>query len=169
MIKIISDKLPRIVKSRKKLEKELNVKITNKGKEVFIEGSPENEYIAEKVIEALNFGFPFSEALLIKTEDLIFETISIKDYTKSKDLERVRGRIIGKNGKTLKTLSDLTKCFFQLKNNEAGIIGEPEHIEWAIESVMALSKGTKQANVYAYLEKHQPRPILDLGLRKTKQ
>ena len=66
---IISEKLPRIIKNKKKLEKILNIKITNRGKEVNIEGSPEDEYIAEKVIDAINFGFPFSYAVSIKKEN----------------------------------------------------------------------------------------------------
>ena len=107
---ILSEKLPRILKNKKRLEEKLNVKITNRGKEVSIRGKPSDEYIAEKVIDALNFGFPFSVAILIKEEDFIFEIINIKDYTKRHDLETVRARIIGKKGKTLKTLCGLTKC-----------------------------------------------------------
>ena len=45
---LICDKLPRIIKNKKKLEKKLNIKITNRGKEVKIIGKPENEYLAEK-------------------------------------------------------------------------------------------------------------------------
>ena len=55
---IICDKIVRVIKGKRKLERELGVKITNKGKEVSIDGGPEDEYIAEKVIDALGFGFP---------------------------------------------------------------------------------------------------------------
>ena len=166
---LIIEKLPRILKNREQLEKRLNIKITNRGKEVFIDGSPEDEFIAEKVIDALEFGFPFSTALLIKDEDCIFEIIPIKHYTKRKDRVRIRARIIGTNGKTLKTLCELTKCHFELKDNEVGIIGEPEYIKSAQDGILSLIKGTKTANVYAYLEKHHPEPILDLGLKKVKK
>jgi len=163
---IYSEKLPRILKSKKRLEEKLKVKITNKGQEVSINGKPEDEYIAEKVIEALNFGFPFSDALLIKEEDNMLEIINIKDHTKRNDLKRVRARIIGTQGKTLKTLCKLTKCCFELKDNEVGIIGNPEYIENAQEAIIHLIKGSKQANVYKFLESNQPQPILDLGLKK---
>ncbi len=96
---IYCEKVPRIIKNKKKLEEELNIKIKNRGKEVTIEGTPENEYVAEKVIDALNFGFPFSIALLIKKEDNLFEIINIKDHTKRRDLKRIRARIIGKKEK----------------------------------------------------------------------
>ncbi len=165
---IHSEKLPRILKNKKRLESKLNVKITNKGQEVSIEGKPEDEYTAEKVIDAINFGFPFSDALLIKDEEAMLEIINIKDHTKRKDLERVRARIIGRGGKTLKTLCKLTRCFFELKDNEVGIIGNPEYIKNAQEAVTSIIKGSKQANVYKLLESNQPQPLDDLGLKKPK-
>ncbi len=166
MKKIISDKLPRILKNKKRLEEKLNIKITNRGKEVFITGKPVDEYIAALVIDALNFGFDFSVAILIKEEDFLFEKINIKDYTKRSDLERIRARIIGTKGKTMKTLQQLTGCFFELKDNEVGIIGYAEYIENAQNAVISIIKGSKQSNVYSFLEKHQVKPIHDLGLRE---
>lgn len=166
MKRIISEKLPRITKNKKKLEKALNIKITNRGKEVSIEGQPEDEYIATKVIDALNFGFPFSTAMLIKQEDFIFEILNIKEHTKKRDFERIRARIIGKKGKTLKTLCKLTKCDFELKDNCVGIIGDPEYIKNAQEAIISIIRGAKQSNVYSFLEKHQVKPVFDLGLKK---
>lgn len=161
-----SEKLPRIIKNKARLEKALNLKITNQGKEVSIEGSPEDEYEGTKVIDALNFGFSFSAAISIKEEENLFEIINIKDHTQRKNLEAIRGRIIGKRGGTLGTLSQLTKCHIELKDNQVGIIGGPEHIENAIESIILIIQGAKQANVYKGLEKNQPHHEYDLGLRE---
>ena len=166
MKKILSEKLPRILKNKKRLEKLLDIKITNRGKEISIQGEPEDEYVAEKVIDALNFGFPFSTAILIKKEDFIFEIINIKDYTKRHDLERIRARIIGKNGKTLKILNQLTNCYFELKDNYVGIIGSPEDLKSGQEAVTSIIKGAKQSNVYGFLKKNKTKPILDLGLKE---
>lgn len=162
---IISDKIVRIIRNKKKLEEKLNVKITNRGKEVKLEGSPEDEYVAEKVIDALNFGFPFSTAISIKTEDFILEILNIKDYTKRPDLKIVRARLIGKGGATLKTLNHLTKCHFELKDNYVGILCSPEHLENGQEAVISIIKGSKQSNVYSFLEKHQVKSVDDLGLK----
>ena len=165
---IYSEKLPRILKSKAQLEKKLKVKIKNQGQEVSIDGEPEDEYIAEKVIEALNFGFPFSNALAIKEEDAMFEVINIKDHTKRNDLQQVRARIIGTQGKTLKTLSTLSRCYLELKDNQVGIIGSPESIKNAQEAVTSIIRGSKQANVYKFLESNQPEPIVDLGLKEVR-
>ena len=166
MKKIISEKIIRIIKAKKKLEKELGVKITNRGKEVYLEGTPEDEYISEKVIEAIGFGFPISTAILIKKEDLLFEIINIKEHSNKKNLERIRGRIIGTGGKTLKTLSNLSNCFFEIKDNEIGIVGNPENIKNVNEAIISIIKGSKQTNMYAFLEKHRLKPIEDLGLKE---
>jgi len=169
MKKIIVEKLPRIIKNKDRLEKELNITIKMRGKEVYISGKAEEEYIAEKIIEALDFGFPFSNALEIKKEDFIFEILNIKEYATQKNLERIRGRIIGKNGRTLKTISSLSECFLELSGNKLGIIGYAENIRKVEEACKILIKGSKQANVYAYLEKHRPEPIIDLGLKEVKK
>ena len=168
MKKIICEKLPRILKNKKRLEDALEVKITNRGKEVYLEGTSEKEYAAEQVIDAIEFGFSINKALLIKKEDLVFEIINVKDHTNRKDLFRVRSRIIGKSGKTLKTLSVLTECFLEINENQIGIIGHSESIHSAEEAIISIIKGSKQSNVYAHLEKIKPLPIGDLGLKNTK-
>jgi ribosomal RNA assembly protein len=169
MKKIISDKVIRIIKSKENLETELNVNIDIRGKEIYITGTPEDEYTAEKVIEALDFGFPFANALQIKKEDILFEILNIKECTPQKNFERIRGRIIGKDGKALQTICNLSECHIELSGNKLGIIGPAENIRNVEEACKLLVKGTKHANVYAYLEKHRIEPIIDLGLKEVKK
>jgi len=163
---LIIERYPRILKNKKKLEKLLNVKISNEKENITLEGTPEDEYIAEKVIQALDFGFPFQTALMIRQNDYMFEVLNIKDYTQRKDLERIRARIIGKAGKSLSTLTHLTQCHFELKDNFVGIIGAPENIKNGQEGIYALIRGSKHGNVYSYLEKHQVQSPDDLGLKE---
>ena len=165
---LVSEDSSKVAKNKKRLERLLNVKIIIKGEEISVEGIAENEYIAEKVISAINFGFPVSVALLIKEEDFLFEILDIKKYTHRKDFKTIRARIIGKGGKTLKTLNNLTDCYFEIKNNEVGIIGSPELIKNAQDAIIFLIQGSKQTNVYSYLEKHHVKPVLDLGLKEKK-
>jgi len=162
---LIINKLPRIIKNKRILERRLNIKITNRGKEVTLTGTPESEFLAEKVIDALDFGFPLSHALSILDEEFVFEIINIKSHTKRKDLKRVRARIIGTQGKTLSTLTNLTNCYIEIKDNEVGIICPAETIKATQEGIISIIKGSKQSNVYSYIERNQPAPISDLGLR----
>ncbi|NCN87177.1 hypothetical protein GW932_05060 [archaeon] len=166
---IICEKIARIIKNKKKLEKTLEVKITNRGREVTIEGSPENEFTAEQVIDALNFGFPYSEAIYIKTEGRLMEVVNIKDYTNKPNLSSIRARVIGKGGKALKTLSSLTDCAMELKENKIAIIGLPEDLERGTEALIGIIKGAKHGAVYNELEKNMPKPIYDLGLKNERE
>lgn len=163
---ILLDETKTLKKFAKKLEAELDVKLKINKNEVSIEGKAEDEFLAEKIIDALDFGFPIDAALLISKEEFLFEILNIKDYTKKKDLKTIRARIIGREGKTLKTLATLTECFFEIKENSVGIIGSPESIETAQNAIISIIQGSKQANVYGYLEQHKVQPIMDLGLKK---
>jgi len=162
---IFLDDTLKLKKNRRKIENELDLKITISGNEVTIDGKPEDEFFAEKIINALDFDFPIAVALLIQKEGALFEILNIKDYTTKKDYKTIRARIIGSGGKTLKTLTTLTGCYFEIKENNVGIIGSPENIENAQNSIISIIRGSKQANVYSYLEKHRTQPILDLGLK----
>ena len=165
MKKILVEKIARIIKNHRKLEKILNLKITNRGREVFLDGEGGDEYLGGKVVEALDFGFPFSSAVAIKKEEMEFEVINIKDHTKRNDLKTIRARLIGRSGKALKTLSNLTDCFIELKDNKISIIGFPESIESARMAIILIIQGSKHSNAYKFLEKHRPEEILDLGLK----
>ena len=166
---ILLEKPEDIKKKQKRLEKLLKIKMSFNEKEITIEGSPEDEYTAEKVLDAINLGFPLSKAELIKKRNHVLEILNIKEYTKRKDLKRIKARIIGKKGRTIKTLCNLTECHFELKDHDVGIIGAPECIKNAQEAIRSIIHGAKQGNVYSFLERNQPEKIIDLGLKsKTK-
>jgi len=137
-----------------KLEKELGVKIKVKENEVLITGPGESEYIATQIIEAFNLGFSYDYAITLKNEENILQVINIKDLTHRKNLELIRGRIIGTYGGTIRTVHELTSCAISLKDNQVGIIGHVEDIEDAIQAIKSLVQGSKQGNIYARIERH---------------
>lgn len=157
MQEIYIEQVGRVTNHKKRLERELNVTLTNKGKNVFVEGDADNEYTAMQVLEALKIGFSIERALALKDEEIILQTLHIKDITKRHDLESVRARIIGTDGKTLKTLNNLTNCAISLEDNNVGIIGYTDDIEEAIQSITSIIQGSKQSNVYSRLEKQKKR------------
>ena len=112
-----------------------------------------DEYEASLVLDAINLGFPSKTAVLLKEEDIIFEKINIKDFTRRKNLSVIRSRLIGTHGKTKKTLEGISGCKIIIKDNAVGIIGPAESIEYVITGVTNLIRGTKQTNIYKYLER----------------
>ncbi|MEK6844714.1 MAG: hypothetical protein AABX44_00495 [Nanoarchaeota archaeon] len=169
MKKIILDDLQKIIKLKYKFRRELNVNILVKDNELYIDGLPRDEYFAEKIIYAINFGFSIKKAMLIKKKDLMFEILNIKDYMRGKNIARIKSRIVGMGGRALMTLSQLSDCYLEIKGNRVGIIGDSENLERAQNAIILLIKGSKHANVYAFLERSHPEPILDFGLKEIKK
>lgn len=149
------------------LERKLNVKIKMKGRQLNIEGEPVDEFEARTIIEAMDFGFPLGDAMKLTDENMVFRKIPIKQFTRRKDLEEVRGRVIGTEGKTKRTVEEVSGCAVVVHNNMVGIIGLAENIEEATTAITNLIKGSKQANVYRFLEKMNTskKEKTDLGLK----
>ena len=170
MEKIIFEKTNEIRKNLANLEKKLNIKIKIEKKTVTIDGSPLDEYEATIVLNAINFGFPTNKALLLKDPDIIFKIINIKDYTRKKNLKDVRGRVIGKEGKTLRVLRDVSETELIVKDNQIGVIGDASLINYIETALHNLIRGTKQSNIYRYLERTNKRKKEGgLGLKTTKK
>jgi ribosomal RNA assembly protein len=152
MKRVFVKSLRKLIQNKKELEEKLNVKIDVKGREVLISGDKVKEYFAERVLESLDFPFDIEESLLLNNEDFMFEVFSIKEFTNRKDLDTIKGRIIGTKGKTLNVLKNLTGCFIALRDNNIAIIGSAEKFESAKQAIISLIQGSKQGNVYSYLE-----------------
>lgn len=150
---IFVDKTAELKKTKNDLEKKLNVKITIDGKKVTIDGSAADEFDAKEVISAIGFGFSAPKALQIKSGEFFFRKINIKKFTRRKDLRDVRARLIGTEGKTKRTIENLSNCSIVISGNSVGIICSAESMEAELTAIENLIRGSKQANVYRYLEK----------------
>ncbi len=147
------DRVGEIKKELNFLEKTLKVKLKINGKKIEIEGSPLEEYEAIIILKAISFGFSAKKSILLKDEQFSFQIIGIKDFTKRKNLAEVRARLIGKKGQTKKTIEEISGCHIVIRDNEVGIIGYAEDMQYATTAMQNLIKGAKQANVYKYLER----------------
>jgi ribosomal RNA assembly protein len=150
---IFFENTSKIKKNLKLLQEKLNIKITLKGKQVTIEGSSMDEYEAEKILDAINFGFTARKALLLTDPDMEFRKMNIKKYTRRKNLTEVKARIIGTKGKTKRVLSDISGCDIIVKENTVGILGPTESVGSTTTALANLIKGTKIGNVFKYLER----------------
>tara|TARA_Y100000310_G_C20416235_1_gene684453 strand:+ start:322 stop:840 length:519 start_codon:yes stop_codon:yes gene_type:complete len=155
MQEIYVENLKEVLRSKFRLQKELGIKLTNKGKNVFVNGPADKEFVAIEVLEAINLGFSADRALELTQDGFMLQTVHIKDITKRHDLERVRARIIGTHGRTLKTLQNLTNCDLAMNDNEIGLIGPIQEMEDAVQAVTSLVQGSKQGNVYGRLERQR--------------
>lgn len=135
------------------LQKKLKVGFTINGNQVSINGKEADVYSAEKVLEALDVGFPIDISLLLADPEYLLEFMNIKDFTRRGNLEDVRARIIGTQGKTKKLVEKLSGCSVKLKENTVYIVGHAEDIRETMTAIERLIRGSAQGKVYGFLER----------------
>lgn len=169
MIKIQLENPRKIKREQRKIKSKLKVELKIAGDLVEITGEEINEFIAEKVIKAVDFGFDTAEALLLKNEDFVLNFINIKDHTRRKNLEDIRGRIVGRSGKAKRTIEEITGSVLVLHDNTVGVIASSEHAEQTMQGIVSIIQGSKHGNVFSYLERQNTNlrklDSEDLGLK----
>ena len=143
---------------KKEVEEETKTKLDIDSKEgdVFVSGEDAlGLYIAREVIKAVGRGFNPDIALLLLKQDYVFEVISLSEYIgRSKEnLLRLKGRVIGKEGKARRVIEELTNCYVCVYGKTIGIIGLAENVGVAKQAIDSLLRGSTHANVYKFLEK----------------
>lgn len=112
-----------------------------------------NAMRASDVVKAIGRGFSPEHALrLFDDETLVFDLIDLSDMTQ-KDLKRVKGRIIGKNGRTRGLIEGLLDVKISVYGKTVGIIGDVAHVQVARKAIGMLLEGAPHGTVYTYLEK----------------
>ncbi|MBR6204623.1 MAG: RNA-processing protein [Candidatus Methanomethylophilaceae archaeon] len=110
------------------------------------------------VVKAVGRGFNPDKAMRLFDDDEYLEVVDIKEFVgdRSSQVARVRGRLIGKNGKTRRIIEDLTGCDMVIYGNTAALIGNSISLPVAKHAVEMLLSGSEHATVYHYLESQRP-------------
>lgn len=152
----LSNRLKKVLaKEHEKLEKRLKVKLTLEKESLDISGEAFPEYMASKILQAIDLGFDSESALLLLNEDYMLELINLKKYVRPSRLKQVKGRVIGEKGKAKKVISELAECDMVIKDNTVALLGEIENTALASKAVRLLIKGYPHASIYAFLEKNK--------------
>ena len=171
MRNVIVENMGKIKRAVPVIENKVKVKlgVSKKGLGVSIKGSELNEYLVEKVVQAVDFGFDVEDALLMMNEDFVLEFVDVKGHTRRKNLRDVRARLIGTGGKARKTIENLTGSVIVINGNRVGMIVDSEHLDAVVQAIESLIQGAKHGNVFARLEKQNVSRRRfdeeDLGLR----
>jgi ribosomal RNA assembly protein len=117
---------------------------------------PSTLFRAKDVVTALGRGFSPEHAFrLVRDEDVLMELIDLRAaFGKSEaDLKRVKGRIIGLNGKTRRIIEELTDANVAVYGHTVGIIGTLEQVQVAREAIEMLVRGSMHSTVYRFLHR----------------
>lgn len=117
---------------------------------------PSMLFRAKDVITAVGRGFSPEHAFrLIRDEEAVLDILDLRAvFGKSEaDIKRVKGRIIGMNGKTRMIIEELTDTNIAVYGHTVGIIGTLEQAQVAREAIEMLIKGSMHATVYRFLHR----------------
>ena len=151
------------------IENKVKVRVGFGKGRVTIKGAELNEFLVEKVIRAIDFGFYIDDALLLLNEEFVLEFIEVKEHTRRKNLKDVRSRIIGTDGRAKRTIEKLTGACIVISGNDIGVIVDADHLSGTIQGIESLISGSKHGNVFGFLERQGAKVNRvdedDLGLR----
>ncbi|HYA78090.1 MAG TPA: KH domain-containing protein [Verrucomicrobiae bacterium] len=111
---------------------------------------------AKDVVTAIGRGFtPEVTFRLIRNEDEIFDLIDLRVIfgRSESDIKRIKGRIIGADGKTRKLIEELTEADVVVYGHTVGLIGSFEQVDTAHNAVKMIIEGCQHHTVYNYLQK----------------
>lgn len=143
----------------RKLRVKLEVSSEDGGIEITLPASAEDPTVlfrAKEVVTAIGRGFSPDHAFrLLDDEEIIFEIIDLREIVgrSPSDLKRLKGRVIGKEGKTRRLIEELSEANISVYGHTIGIIGYPDQASIAREAVTMLIRGSLHGTVYRFLHK----------------
>lgn len=118
-------------------------------------GDPVKALRVSEVVKAIGRGFSPENAFTLLDDDyLLFEVISLS-HLSPKTLSRVKGRVIGRNGKTRQTIENLANVTISVYGKTISLIGYPDKIRAAHDAIEMLINGAHHSSVYSFLERKQ--------------
>ena len=116
---------------------------------------PTQIFHARDVVTAIGRGFAPECALRLLDETVTLEVIDLRELLERSQaaLQRIKSRIIGKNGKTRRLIEELTGADVCVYGHTVSIIGGPGQFEAAREAVEMLIEGRYHKTVYGFLHR----------------
>ena len=111
---------------------------------------------AKDVVLAIGRGFSPERAFrLLDGEDIILDIIDLREFLgkSESELTRVRGRIIGKEGKARRMIEELTGALISVYGHTVAIIGDFDQVNVAREAILKIINGSEHSTVFKFLQK----------------
>jgi arCOG04150 universal archaeal KH domain protein len=148
-----------IVKGNIERKADTTIEVDSIEGEVCIEGRERGDPLkalrAVDVVKAIGRGFSPENAFTLLDDDfLLFDTISLAHLT-PKTLRRVKGRVIGRNGRTRRAIENLAGVKLAVYGKTIAMIGYSHQIRTAHDAIEILMRGAPHSSVYLFLERRK--------------
>jgi ribosomal RNA assembly protein len=143
----------------RKLSIDLNVDSETGTVEITLPPTAEDPTVlfrAKEVVTAIGRGFAPEHAFrLLDNEEIVFDVIDLRETVgrSPSDLKRLKGRVIGKEGKTRRIVEELSEANISVYGHTISIIGYPDQATIAREALSMLLRGSLHGTVYRFLHK----------------
>jgi ribosomal RNA assembly protein len=142
---------------KKQIEKKMNVRLEIDSKEgdVIISGDDSiSVFETIDVVKAIGRGFNPKVAELLFKEGYTFNLMNIQDFVgrSKKDVMRMKGRVIGREGKSRSVIEHATDTSIVVYGKTIGIIGKLENVSIARQALEMLLEGSPHGNVFKWLD-----------------
>jgi len=153
-------------KAKVRIERSLGVdlEIESEAGNVTITLSPSQDDVsvlltAANIVKAVGRGFSPQRAMRLSEEDWDLSIMDLEEYigTSRSAQERVKGRIIGKAGRSREIIEELTETQISVYGGTVAIIGHVEALPAAMEAVGMLIRGSFHKTVWNYLYAYRRR------------
>ncbi|HIH31696.1 TPA: RNA-processing protein [Candidatus Woesearchaeota archaeon] len=162
-LKISKDRIAVLIGTKGETKKDIekatgcSINVDSKEGDVIISGKDAVMLFAlREVIKAIARGFNPDIAKQLLKQDNLLEVISLNDYSREKNhQQRLKGRVIGMDGKARNTIEDLTECYISVYGKTISIIGKIEMVSICKRAIETLLAGSPHSNVYKWLERQR--------------
>ena len=136
----------------------VSIDIDGDNGEVFIKSVGDVEkmqpFKAMEIVSAIGRGFSPENAMTLLEGENTLHVIDLREFgSKSPDqVDRIRGRIIGEQGKARKNMENLSNTSIAVYGRTVSIIGGPTQLKLAVDAIESLSSGSMHGHVYKRIE-----------------
>lgn len=147
-------------KVKKRIEKALkvNLKVESESGNIEIISTKETKdpsalISAREISRAIGRGFSPDKALTLLDEDKVLDIIDLREIfgKNENDIKRVKGRVIGRDGKIRRMLEEFTTTDVSVYGYTISIIGNYDTVFLSREAVNMLINGKQHSSVYKFL------------------
>ncbi len=152
-------------KTKRYIEKRTNTTIVIEDGTIMVDSDPENsinEWVSKDIVLAIGRGFSPAIALKLLKENNVLEVLQLRDFVNTKKSAiRVKGRIIGKEGRTRRYIEQITGCYMSVYGKTVALIGAYDEVYIAKEAIGMLLNGSPHSTVNKFLERKKQEQMED--------